>query len=140
MITETSVRPAVILLVEDDPGDQELTRRALRESKICNELCLVEDGEEADTGAGNFRILPAWREDFYRFPKNIVQSNTGISRDLTERIKAAEFLDALSQFLRRYLQLLIRRPELTVRFLQAILRFPELRQGRAQGSNHDIVQ
>ncbi len=47
MITETSARPAVILLVEDDPGDQELTRRALRESKICNELCLVEDGEEA---------------------------------------------------------------------------------------------
>ncbi|HDY65131.1 MAG TPA: response regulator [Phycisphaerae bacterium] len=47
MITETSARPAVILLVEDDPGDQELTRRALKESKICNELCLVEDGEEA---------------------------------------------------------------------------------------------
>ena len=47
MITETSARPAVILLVEDDPGDQELTRRAMMESKIYNELCLVGDGEEA---------------------------------------------------------------------------------------------
>ncbi len=40
-------RPAVILLVEDDPGDQELTRRALSESKVSNELRIVEDGEEA---------------------------------------------------------------------------------------------
>ena len=40
-------RPAVILLVEDDRGDQELTRRALEEGKIQNELHVVEDGEEA---------------------------------------------------------------------------------------------
>jgi CheY-like chemotaxis protein len=40
-------KPAVILLVEDDRGDQELTRRALQEGKIQNELRIVEDGEEA---------------------------------------------------------------------------------------------
>jgi CheY-like chemotaxis protein len=40
-------RPAVILLVEDDPGDQELTKRALEEGKIQNVLHIVEDGEEA---------------------------------------------------------------------------------------------
>jgi CheY-like chemotaxis protein len=40
-------RPAVILLAEDDPGDQELTRRALAEGKIRNDLYIVEDGEEA---------------------------------------------------------------------------------------------
>ena len=40
-------KPAVILLVEDDRGDQELTRRALQEGKIRNELHIVEDGEEA---------------------------------------------------------------------------------------------
>ena len=40
-------KPAVILLAEDDPGDQELTRRALEQSKIRNELYIVEDGEEA---------------------------------------------------------------------------------------------
>jgi CheY-like chemotaxis protein len=40
-------KPAVILLAEDDPGDQELTRRALEQSLIRNELHIVEDGEEA---------------------------------------------------------------------------------------------
>ncbi len=42
-----SARPAVILLVEDDPGDQELTRRALEEGKIHNNLFIVENGEQA---------------------------------------------------------------------------------------------
>ena len=40
-------KPAVILLAEDDPGDQELARRALEQSRIRNELYIVEDGEEA---------------------------------------------------------------------------------------------
>ena len=43
----SGVRPAVILLVEDDKGDQEITRRALERAKIRNDLYLVEDGEEA---------------------------------------------------------------------------------------------
>ena len=42
-----NARPAVILLVEDDPGDQELTIRALKEGKIRNRLFIVQDGEEA---------------------------------------------------------------------------------------------
>ena len=40
-------KPAIILLVEDDLGDQELTRRALAQGKIENELRIVNDGEEA---------------------------------------------------------------------------------------------
>ncbi len=40
-------KPAVILLVEDDPGDQELTRRALLDGDFPHELYVVEDGEEA---------------------------------------------------------------------------------------------
>lgn len=40
-------RPAIILLVEDDLGDQELTRRALAQGEIDNELHIVNDGEEA---------------------------------------------------------------------------------------------
>ena len=40
-------KPAVILLAEDDRGHQELTRRALAEGKIHNDLRIVEDGEEA---------------------------------------------------------------------------------------------
>lgn len=40
-------KAAVILLVEDDPGDQELTRRALLGGEVAHELHVVEDGEEA---------------------------------------------------------------------------------------------
>lgn len=44
---QTQGRPAVILLVEDDPGDVELTRRALEHGKLRNELRVVCDGEQA---------------------------------------------------------------------------------------------
>lgn len=36
-----------MLLVEDDPGDQELVRRGLKESKVQIELSIVDDGEQA---------------------------------------------------------------------------------------------
>jgi CheY-like chemotaxis protein len=39
--------PVEILLAEDNPGDVALTRRALRESKVHNNLHVVVDGEEA---------------------------------------------------------------------------------------------
>ena len=38
---------AVILLVDDDPGDQELTRRAIQEDVLRADLRIVSDGEEA---------------------------------------------------------------------------------------------
>lgn len=44
---QTGPRSAVILLVEDDPDDQELTKRALRASKLKNQLQIVSDGEAA---------------------------------------------------------------------------------------------
>jgi len=47
MKTTSEGKPAIILLVEDNRADQELTRRALEEGKIRNELRIVEDGEEA---------------------------------------------------------------------------------------------
>lgn len=40
-------RAAVILLVEDDPGDQELTRRALQHESLHVDLRIVHDGEQA---------------------------------------------------------------------------------------------
>jgi two-component system response regulator len=36
-----------ILLVEDNPGDIELTRRALQKAHVTNGLIVVEDGQEA---------------------------------------------------------------------------------------------
>jgi CheY-like chemotaxis protein len=41
------IRPVQILLVEDSPTDVELTREALQDAKIANELHHVEDGEQA---------------------------------------------------------------------------------------------
>lgn len=46
-MSEGQSKSAVILLVEDDPDDQELTKRALRGSKLRNHLYIVSDGEEA---------------------------------------------------------------------------------------------
>lgn len=40
-------RPVEILLVEDNPGDVRLTKEALRESKVRNNLSVVHDGVEA---------------------------------------------------------------------------------------------
>jgi CheY-like chemotaxis protein len=40
-------KPAVVLLAEDDLGDQKLTKKAFLEGKIDNDLRIVQDGEEA---------------------------------------------------------------------------------------------
>ncbi len=40
-------KPIEILLVEDNPGDVELTREALAEAKVCNRLHVADDGERA---------------------------------------------------------------------------------------------
>ena len=47
MITASSIKPIEILLVEDNPGDQELTREAFKEGRIANSLRVVDDGEQA---------------------------------------------------------------------------------------------
>ncbi len=39
--------PIEILLVEDNPGDVDLTREALAEAKVCNHLHVVDDGAKA---------------------------------------------------------------------------------------------
>ncbi len=41
------MRNKVILLVEDDPDDEALTLRALRENKISNDVVVARDGVEA---------------------------------------------------------------------------------------------
>ena len=44
---ETPARSIDILLVEDNPGDVRLTRELLKESKIGNNLTVVDNGEDA---------------------------------------------------------------------------------------------
>ena len=41
------LHPVRILIVEDNPGDVELAREALRTSKLANELTVVNDGKSA---------------------------------------------------------------------------------------------
>lgn len=47
MNSPLSSRPVEILLVEDNPGDVRLTKEALRESKVRNNLNIAADGVEA---------------------------------------------------------------------------------------------
>lgn len=46
MTTGGTGTPIQILMVEDNPGDVELTREALTEAKVRNNLIVAEDGEE----------------------------------------------------------------------------------------------
>jgi two-component system response regulator len=43
---DKDIKPIIILMAEDDPDDRYLTKEALSESRIANELYFVEDGEE----------------------------------------------------------------------------------------------
>lgn len=47
MIGQTMGRPIEILLVEDNPGDVRLTIEAFKDSKVRNNLHVVEDGVQA---------------------------------------------------------------------------------------------
>lgn len=46
-LSPTRGRPVKILLVEDNPGDIRLTREALKEGKVLNDLYVAQDGIEA---------------------------------------------------------------------------------------------
>ena len=47
MKNEIKAKPIEILLVEDNPGDVRLTREALKEGKVLNNLQVTQDGIEA---------------------------------------------------------------------------------------------
>jgi len=47
MNLQSTEKPIIILLVEDEPGDAYLTTEALKSAKILNRVHLVEDGVEA---------------------------------------------------------------------------------------------
>jgi CheY-like chemotaxis protein len=72
MIRETvTARLAEVLLVEDDPGDAGLIRRALTQSRLSLNLTWVEDGEEALNYLRDARPSGAMRPDLVLLDLNM---------------------------------------------------------------------
>jgi two-component system, chemotaxis family, response regulator Rcp1 len=79
-------RPVEILLVEDNPGDVRLTREALREGKVRNNLAVAVDGVEAIAylrKAGEY--VNAVRPDLILLDLNLPRKD---GREVLEEIKA----------------------------------------------------
>jgi chemotaxis family two-component system response regulator Rcp1 len=79
-----------ILLVEDNPGDVRLTREALREGKVLNNLNVATDGQEAIEflrREGEFQDVP--RPDLILLDLNLPKKD---GREILAEIKADESL------------------------------------------------
>lgn len=86
MTTELTGRPVEVLLVEDSPGDVRLTREALREGKLRNNLHVVQNGVEALNflnGAGNHAGEP--RPDLILLDLNLPKKD---GREVLAAVKA----------------------------------------------------
>ncbi|HAT50390.1 MAG: response regulator [Nitrospirae bacterium] len=86
-------KPVEILLVEDSPGDVELTREALADSKMLNRLNVVEDGEEAMKYLRQQGCYAhATRPDVVLLDLNLPRKD---GREVLEEIKADDALKAI---------------------------------------------
>ncbi len=84
--TTFATRPVEILLVEDNPADVALTGEALQDSKMCNNLHVVTDGEEAMEflhRKGKYHSAP--RPDLILLDLNLPKKN---GREVLEDIRA----------------------------------------------------
>ena len=78
-------RPVEILLVEDNPGDERLTREALKEGKVYSNLHWVKDGVEAMAflrRAGQYKDVP--RPDIILLDLNLPKKD---GREVLQDIK-----------------------------------------------------
>lgn len=84
---------AEILLVEDSPGDVRLTREALKETKVRNQLNVVEDGVEALAFLRREgRYVGAARPDLILLDLNLPRKD---GREVLAEIKADETLKTI---------------------------------------------
>ena len=82
--------PVEILLVEDNPGDERLTREALKEGKVYNNLHWVKDGVEAMEflyRRGKYKDVP--RPDIILLDLNLPKKD---GREVLQEIKADDAL------------------------------------------------
>ncbi|MCQ6551969.1 response regulator [Streptomyces sp. C10-9-1] len=87
---DTPVEPIEVLLVEDDPGDELMTREAFEDNKIRNTLHVVRDGQEALEflfRKGGYADAP--RPDLILLDLNLPKYD---GRQVLERIKSDEDL------------------------------------------------
>ena len=83
-------RPVEILLVEDNPGDVRLTREALREGKVRNNLYVAADGVEAlEFLRREGRYSDAVRPDLILLDLNLPKKD---GREVLQDIKADPLL------------------------------------------------
>ncbi|MEJ8661642.1 MULTISPECIES: response regulator [Streptomyces] len=81
-----ATKPIEVLLVEDDPGDELMTREAFEDNKIGNTLHVVRDGEEAlDFLYRQGEHTGAPRPDLILLDLNLPKYD---GRQVLERIKA----------------------------------------------------
>ncbi|MEU2157616.1 response regulator [Streptomyces sp. NPDC019396] len=81
-----ATKPIEVLLVEDDPGDELMTREAFEDNKIGNTLHVVRDGEEAlDFLYRRAAHQDAPRPDLILLDLNLPKYD---GRQVLERIKA----------------------------------------------------
>jgi two-component system, chemotaxis family, response regulator Rcp1 len=86
MRERSKCRPIEILLVEDNPGDVRLTKEALKEGKVRNNLQVAEDGEEAlEFLRRQGRHAQATRPDLILLDLNLPKKS---GREVLEEIKA----------------------------------------------------
>ncbi len=86
MSTMERLKTIEILLVEDSPGDVRLTRKALKEAKVRNNLSVASDGEEAMemlAGSGASQQIP--RPDLILLDLNLPRKN---GREVLQEIKS----------------------------------------------------
>src|ERR1051325_6330229 len=82
--------PIDILLVEDNPGDERLTREALKEGKVYSNLHWVKDGVEAtDFLTRRGRSADAPRPDIILLDLNLPKKD---GREVLQEIKSADHL------------------------------------------------
>ena len=84
------IKPVDILLVEDSPGDADLAKEALAESKLYNNLFTVVDGEEAMDflyKKGNYKDVP--KPDLILLDLNLPKKD---GREVLKEIKEHESL------------------------------------------------
>lgn len=85
-----NAKPIELLLVEDNPGDVRLTREALKQGKVWNNLHVVEDGEAAlEFVHREGRFAQAPRPDLILLDLNLPKKN---GREVLALIKGDESL------------------------------------------------